>query len=345
MSVILNDVKGAHPPSVTIYGLGGCGNNILEAAKRAIPTLEDMVRITQFDTSRSSSAKGVTVLTEGDGSGKKRDALAARIHNEFTNMSEEEFNASDVCVLVCSLSGGSGNVAAALLMQALHLRCDAPRIVILGIADTSSEQFATNTKASLQSIANVAIQNNMYVPIMLFSNNRAGRNATDVDVIRRLHQFVKLIVRPTHELDRNDRINWLDGIKMRGLQPGIRAMHIVSVDPKTGSLDDETFKTEHWEYNPKTVYDATINIGCKKEDGVRFIDLPIQPKARVAMQGLFAEPGDDQTFAIISNGDSELGALMTEVNNTISSFSAASTLATKSVVTPATTSGVGGLVF
>lgn len=96
----------APPPSVSIYGCGGCGINTARNAQPSINSLVDSVFY--VDTSRANLRDGESaiIVGEGNGSGKVRAENAASIQSKITSLSDEDLDLSDINILLFSLSGG-----------------------------------------------------------------------------------------------------------------------------------------------------------------------------------------------------------------------------------------------
>lgn len=100
--------KYAAPPTVSLYGCGGCGMNVL---RNVLPALEKHVSgVRRLDTSYSNIRDGETMLqvATGDGAGKIRAEHSDAIQKSIAAYSDDDLATSDLNIVLFSLAGGKG---------------------------------------------------------------------------------------------------------------------------------------------------------------------------------------------------------------------------------------------
>ena len=167
------------------------------------------------------------VLTSGSGSGSNRAENAKSIERTIPQLSEEDLGLGDVAIVICSLSGGSGSVISPLLIREYARR--GVRVVGVAVADTSYSVGAKNTLNTLKTLTSVCKNNDLYLPLILVSNDHAStRKAVDECVVALVSDLIDLLTKPVYEVDRNDRLNWLNPSKVVSTSSGIKLMSLIS---------------------------------------------------------------------------------------------------------------------
>jgi hypothetical protein len=200
-------------PTLCIVGAGGCGTNIMKDLLKSNVTFDGKVRHMVMDTSHSNAhqlPQSVEVHSIGDlGSGKDRAKNVTSISKYLDNHKELVSSAADVTIILFSMAGGSGSVIAPLLAHRL-LRHSERAVVLIGVADASSRRDCMNTILTIKSLSKFAIDNNYYLPLMLFSNMDVGRVAVNRTIKSRLIELIDMLTSTDiEEIDYTDKMNYL----------------------------------------------------------------------------------------------------------------------------------------
>jgi hypothetical protein len=217
---------------VTIAACGGCGMNL----GRIFAGERDSVTLLNFDTSTTNGRKGeqIYVFGEGAGSGSLRSENAREIERKITSLSKEEMGGDgDVAVVIYSLAGGSGSVIGPLLTRE-YARQFNMRVICVVVADSSSATGAKNTLNTLKTLTQISTNMDLYIPLIMLSNDQpGGRSAADREATTILTDLIDLLTTPVYEVDRNDRMNWVNPSKVVNTKPGLKLMHLVSDNSST----------------------------------------------------------------------------------------------------------------
>lgn len=215
------DPKNPSRVSVTIAGCGGCGINLA----RPFLTNQNLNKVLYFDTSMTNTRHGETanIVTSGDGSGSNRSQNARDIERELPNMTDEAMAKGDVAVVVFSLSGGSGSVIGPLLIREYARR--KVQVIGVAVADTSYSVGAVNTLNTLKTLNSICKNNNLLLPLILLSNDNIDRVKVDEFAATLMSDLVDLLTKPVYEVDRQDRLNWINPSKAASqIQPGVKLL-------------------------------------------------------------------------------------------------------------------------
>lgn len=228
--------------TINIYGNGGTGMNLAKVyAKFAEQQRAGFATINTFfvDTSDSNVDEHVPAdkffRIEGDddiqvdGSGKKRDtnydAIEAAI-NPILN----RFPAADINVLMNSTGGGSGSVIGPLMLREMLARGEKVVSVVVGI--TSCRQEVVNTRNSLLSYENIAVE--VEQPVNVFYRENTGRSRQAVD--REVHTFLAgltvMFSGQNRELDKEDYNNFLNYQRVTNYTPQLTFIDLYSKEVK-----------------------------------------------------------------------------------------------------------------
>lgn len=102
----------------------------------------------------------------------------------------------------------------------------------------------------------IAKNNTIYHPVVLFSNDTLSRNEVDELAIEDTILLIKLLHDEAIEVDRNDRINFLNGMATVGAQPGLRLLSVY------GTTYTPERKQPLFSHDPSEMYDGMLNIGA-----------------------------------------------------------------------------------
>jgi hypothetical protein len=210
---------------VTIAACGGCGMNLgrMFAGGKAEAT------VLNFDTSMANSRyeERVNVVTNGNGSGSIRSENARDIERVVSAFTNEEIGLADVGIVISSCAGGSGSVIAPVIARDYARR--GMRVVMIVVTDTSSTIAAKNTINTLKTMSAIANNAGLYLPAIILSNDTPkGRTGVDKAVQVLVGDLIELLTKPLYEVDRNDRLNFIDPLKVVGAKPGLKLMQLVS---------------------------------------------------------------------------------------------------------------------
>lgn len=316
-------------PTVTLFACGGFGIN---TARHCATDIGDLVALRRLDTSQANLRDGedaIIISGTGSGAGKVRAAIAEQAQRALPVLTEAELTKPDIAVVLFSLSGGSGSVLGPLLVKDLARRgCD---VVVITTADLGSEMDAQNTLNTIKSLESIAHGAGIYLPTMLFVNHH-GRATTDREVRQQMLTLVHMLRAPTEELDRSDRRNWLNGVRTKVGQPGMRLLHVET-------LSQPPARSELWTDNTEHFYDAVLSIGVVKDHLPVFIDK--QPRARVRYEGLYTTTMLAPALGMVGADGAAVKRLIQDIEDLLVQFAAQSN--TTSFTGPA--SGGGGLVL
>lgn len=214
----------------------------------------------------------------------------------------------------------SGSVIGPVLARELARR--KKRVVIVVVADTMSETDATNTMKTLQTLEAICQQNNIYMPMMPFNNTGIGRNKVDITITHRVQQLVYLMTLAAHEVDRNDRLNFLNGTKTVSAKPGLRLLHVVGgVNP-----DELPESGEIWDHEEGAIFDSTLSIGTdagtSENPKQNFVDM--NAMARVAYVGVFQSNKLTPLMGMISGDTKAVSVLIKDIEDTAAKFASQS---------------------
>lgn len=227
--------------SVTVVGCGGCGINLARQFKDR-DVLNDVL---YFDTSMTNSRPGeiVHIVTNGSGSGSDRGENARDIERAVAQLNAKQLGIADVAIVIFSLAGGSGSVIGPLMIR--EYARQGVRVVGVAVADTSSTVGAKNTLNTLKTLTAIATNNNLYLPMIVLSNDQTNRRGeVDMAATTLIAKTIGILTARVFEVDRNDRLNWINPMKVVGSQPGLKLVAFNNADTKI---------------NPKLIVGGTTN--------------------------------------------------------------------------------------
>ena len=248
-------------PSVVVCGAGGCGINIARMVAHHLKQNADAtnqhqdVPVKFFDTSMANTRPGesVSVITGGSGSGGVRAANAAAIQKEVAALGDDVLVKADVAIVISSLSGGTGSVLSPMIAREYAKR--GSRVVVVSVADSQAELFARNTENTLKTLTAVAENNGIYLPVMLFDNDTLSRPEVDALASYDVATLVELLHGEATEVDRNDRLNFLNGKVTFNAAVGLKLLSVYENHYESGAAQP-LFSHDQTEQ-----YDAVLNVG------------------------------------------------------------------------------------
>ena len=271
-------------PSVNVIGTGGAGINLV---RLVLPHLNEKATSRYIDTSSSNNRPGEKViLINGDGSGSLRSENSDIIARKVTTYSGEDLNLADINIVVFSLSGGSGSVCGPLLIRDIVRRGKLAVAVV--VISSEAERKVTNSINTIKSLENITSTSNIYLPIMFF-DNKFGQEVVDKSLSDKLERLVDILTLPAAELDRNDRLNWINAPKVIGATSGLRLLH-VECGGSTGVAASEYWPGIDDDY----IVDSVLNIRTQSER------LP-SPTSRASYTGIFTTVKIAPSIGIIGN--------------------------------------------
>ena len=298
-------------PSVTVFGCGGCGINLSRLVKGDLAGRAVMKYI---DTSHANlrSGEDAYIITSGSGAGKVRVDVAGPITNELMNMSDDDLPVSDINIVVFAGAGGSGSVIAPIAIREIERR--GGKTVAFMVIDTISELDALNSLNTIKSLEVICQSKNIYLPISIFDNAVVSRDIVNTSLSNRLINLIQLLTCPTLEVDRNDRRNFLNGIKTITAAPGLRKLHVTVGE----NGNDEDASGEYFTGYNNVIFDSVLSIRTDADS----VSIPV--RSRVRYDGIFTTLKLKPILGVIGNRDDEFEIMIKNINDTLNSFSAKS---------------------
>lgn len=217
--------------SMTIYGAGGCGTNIISDFTKTIHPNHDNIDFVAIDSSDSNMKMlphGVAteLIGAGHGSGKVRRTNVSVINEHIQEYVENTF-LSDINVIVFAASSGSGSVIGPLLMKEIAKR--GKRIVCLVINDTIDYLGSVNTMNTWKTLNSLAQQNGIYIPTLTIDNAEViNRTKANEMACRKLGYLTRAVAcNNIVEIDDNDKLNVLCPLLTCDADPGVYGWDIL----------------------------------------------------------------------------------------------------------------------
>jgi len=264
--------------SLTIAGCGGCGINL----SRMFKPSKQAANVLYFDTSMTNSRHGedVYVIGEGHGSGSRRAEHARDIERLSPQITDLEIGASDVAVVMFSLAGGSGSVIAPIMIREYARR--GMRVIGVAVADTSYAVGAKNTLNTLKTLTAIAKNNDLYLPLIVLSNDEANsRQVVNDSCANIVSALLDTLTKSVYEVDRNDRLNWINPSKVIDTTPGLKLMSFVS---DKNPFDNKVVLGT----SSKEMVDSVLIFQSSPDEVMR--DNTPLPISRLKKTGFYAEP-------------------------------------------------------
>lgn len=296
------------PPTVSVLACGGAGINML---RRSLPNITGRVTIGRLDAGDANIQFGedLHIVGSGGGSGLVRKHNADAAVKTIAGLSDEALGISDINIVIFSLSGGSGSVIGPLLINDLANRRK-KLVIALTIASTQSETHTKNTLATLQSLRQVTKNSGLYLPISIFSNTISGPKAVDTAFTYKLSRLVDLLTAPTIEVDKYDRLHWINVPKTIG-EPltGLRLLYVT-----TAGDNKEYSNTEVWSDAPGHIYDSLLALGTES------FSITDRPRARVSFEGVFSTIKLVPMYGVIGNTPNVFDDFVRVINDTLNDY-------------------------
>lgn len=249
-------VPGGNLPSLTFYGCGGFGINLIRLIKTSnIDNKASFdVQFRNIDTSKSNIMSNDDAdIIEGNGSGQIRKSNLEAINTYVSSKAFATVQPADINVVMFSLSGGTGSVIGPLLIKELERRNKA--VVAITVADLSSQLYTDNTYKTIASLESICSSTQMYLPTMVF-DNAASRATVDNNVVHKANLMIRYLTMDTIEMDKSDKINFFKPDVAVGAAPGIKTLYI----SKVGAEKPEDSLGEVFIFKDDFIYDATTLI-------------------------------------------------------------------------------------
>ena len=277
----------SNSPKITIFACGGAGINVARYLQKTEPTLMSHVDVVRMDSSESNTRSDeevhqVVPPSVASGAGKVRASLSDPVNKHIVALENDTLKAGDINIVVFSLGGGTGSVVGPLLIRELEKRGHKTTAATVGSSD--SQLAITNTLNTLRSLTAICDKNKIYLPIQVFDNSY-GRNIVDATLSHRLVVLIMMLSNNTFELDRTDKINWLNSQFTLGVSPGLRPLHVAA-----GKYDEADDSSEVWVHTDTDIVDAIMTIGIPNEADPEKPAAYVEEntlKARVRYSGIF----------------------------------------------------------
>lgn len=198
--------------SVNAYGCGGFGVKMVNLLRKAPLNGADFnpyyVDTSRADLEANQDMSKVYLIPGTDGSGKNPKVNYDAIQ-KYTPHVLEKFNPSQINLIAASLSGGSGNVIAISLAEAIWQQ--GGDVIFFMIASREDLNATNNTRNMLASLQNKARQHGK-VAVVYFDDNQVATqdNAVDQDLVTSMGAFLDLYSGRHNRLDSKDVLHWLN---------------------------------------------------------------------------------------------------------------------------------------
>lgn len=300
-------IRPPSTPSVNIIGCGGAGINML---RHVVSAVTGRATHRYIDTSYSNLKAGEEVIIiNGDGSGGLRKENAPLVNQKLSGYTGEQLNLADINIIVFSLSGGSGSVLGPLLIKEISRR---KKLTVAIVIASSEDQIHTeNTLNTLKSLESITAADNIYLPIMIF-NNAYGRQVVNKHLPFKLERLVDLLTLPAIEIDKNDRLHWINVPKISGAAGGLRLLYVGA--ERTGSDVDRD--GEEWSGTDGYIFDSVIHLSTDKE--VHSLSTLID--TRMTFAGTFTTVQNVPMIGVIGNPPNAFDKLTSAINDTLQKY-------------------------
>lgn len=219
--------------TIRLYAAGGAGINIGKNFEKSRGKAEEAfaeIHVSYLDTSDSNLRNVNTTLDniyriDGiDGSGQVRaenfEEIAPRVRDMLQKHAPMDLN-----IVISSFSGGSGSVIGPSLVS--ELLSEGKNVIVIGIGDSSTVNYAKNTQKTIKSYANIAVQNEAPVVAAYFENgNSTPREEVDRGIFQLVTALAVLFSRENAELDSADLRNWLNFHRVTSFEPQLAALSL-----------------------------------------------------------------------------------------------------------------------
>lgn len=289
-------------PSVSLLGVGGCGINL---ARRVDNRVGNLINFMNFlDSSDANQRKGesVFIITNGNGGGKMRERNSDELKARIPQLSDDVIGDSDVYIILGSLAGATGGVSIPLLVKELVAR---DKKVIVGIVGETTDQKGTsNTYASLKTLNVLTKKYNLYLPTVISHTSRK-RVEADNYMVNQLSSIIGVLRLPCYEIDKNDRLNFLDASHTVNVESGMHMIYGIPKGYDIGDIEDL--------HDESLVADSVLNLGTSENDNSEreYTELPIK-HVRFSKDGLLAST-DIPVSGVIVDSSVTLDNILKEI--------------------------------
>ena len=304
-----NDVKTCDAPTVSLLGVGGCGVNLV---REIFKHTKDLINFSNYlDCSEANryNNESVFIVANNFGGGKVRDTNLEEMKARIPQLDETVLGDSDVYILIGSLAGATGGVMIPLLVKELHKR--GKKVLVGLVSEAIDEKGTKNTRSSLKSLITLTEKSGIFLPTVLTHTDRSREDA-DYYVISQIISIISVLCQPCYEIDKNDRLNWLNASKTVGLEPGLHMAYGIIGDRDSSYILDLSDK--------HLIAESVLNLGVKDNNNQRlFADLPIE-HARFSKDGILAI-SEVPVSGIIANTSKTLEKIVNEIESKCNLFS------------------------
>jgi hypothetical protein len=240
-------------PLMHVYGLGGCGINImqtLQAKPRGSKFIDMKTTLVDTSTSNYRESSGLEFFKipglEGTG---KNVALAVEASEEHIENFLQNYRPGTINVLVFSGGGGTGSGIGYSLLSRLIER-NIPAIALI-VASKDSGKEAENSYKCIMRLQKIVKDTGKVVPYMYFENDdtdnpRYGvgsRSEVDDAIYDSIQSIAELFSEKHDELDREDLVNFLNYNKVTKVKPQLTEMVIAYDNSNFGPLEGKIIAT------------------------------------------------------------------------------------------------------
>jgi hypothetical protein len=245
------------------------------------------------------------------------------IMQKISTYTAEDLQLADINIVVFSMSGGSGSVIGPVLIREIARR--KKLVVAIMISSFQSELHAKNTRDTLKTLESITTTNNIYLPVMVF-NNSLGLDFVDKGLPYKIERLVDILTLPAAELDKNDRLNWINVPKTTGAAGGLRLLYVEA--GQENERNTPPTDPELWPGPTGYIFDSVLNVRTV-QNRHRFSSIV---EARVAYDGIFTTVQNVPMIGIIGNPPDAFERLTTEIQDILQKYKAQSSKRTSAIV-------------
>lgn len=299
-----NIVKLGDLPSISVLGLGGCGINLTRQLKKHI---DKQIFTNYIDSSEANrpddpTDNSVYIIANKNGGGKIRSTNLDEIKARIPQLDETIIGDSDIYILVGSLAGATGGVMLPLMTKELVNR--GKKVIVAMLSESMDQKGTANTTAALKTMVTLAAKENIYLPTILAHTDRS-RAGSDNYVIDQIQNIIKILTAPCYEIDKNDRLNWLDARKTMNRPAGLHMVYGISEGFSIEAIPDL--------HDKQLIADSVLNLGITTEGTRLFVQLPTV-HSRFSKDGILADNNDLPVSGIITETSHTLDAVLDELD-------------------------------
>lgn len=301
---------GCHTPTVTLMAAGGCGINLTRLVLQNV-TAQDVDHVIRVDTSVANviGDEEVHIIANGFGGGKNQRRNLHEIEKNISHF--DALPDTDVYIIVFGITGASGGVLGTLFAE--HLLGKGKTVVPVIVADSSSEIDSENALRTLKSLK--SISSNHYLPTILAENHGdASRHQVDAYLQGQIVGLINILKWPTMEVDRNDRLTWLNPSSAVSVDTSIHMLYVDSADvliPEESGLGDV-----------RRIHDSVLSLGVRDKNGEAEFITGIAEHSRFRKSGVFVgtPPHVHPLLGVITNVGFPIDAVIDGIEKAKSLF-------------------------